>query len=1048
MISLIDNDNQFLFMKIKRIILEKARRVIVATCIMLLSVTMAWAQKTVTGTVVDATGEPIIGANVLIQGTSQGVTTNIDGNFSLSAVPESAVLHITFIGYAAQDIAVKGQTNIQVTLTEEQDLLDEVVVIGYGVQKKRDLTGAITSIKPEDITIAPTSNAMEALQGKVAGLDITKTSGQAGSGVNLQLRGNRSITADGAPLFLIDGLPGDYSTLNPNDIESIEVLKDASSTAIYGSRGANGIIIITTKNAKENKSQVNFNSYLGINGWSSTPRMLNASEYVAAKRKAQETAGTFVSEETMLRNISDATYEAYLRGESIDWADELLHTGITQNYSLSVSGGTDRVKSYLSLNFSDEKGQYSNDDYKVYSTNARLDMKINKMVSIGANVQGSYVHRNKPFAKLGDTVAKSPIGSTTDDDGEYVTFINGDTQYINPLINNRSNYRNLNQDFKFYLNPYIRITPMKGLTWESRVNTTLAYTKSNTFTGAGSFNYYKDGGNVQLNTNASISNSRSYNYKWENIVTWNHTFNKDHDLTITAVQSWGHDRREGSVSSGTGILNNKFLWHNLNSAETTTSSSSYSMKKEMAFVGRVNYSYKGTYLLSAMVRREASSVLAPGHRWNSFPGASIGWRISDESFMEQSEDWLDNLKLRVSYGETGQAGINPYQSSTQLEQSHYTFGGEYLTTYNYESIVTNEALTWERNKSWNIGIDANFLRNRINLNVDYYITNTSGVIWNKNMPVTMGSYSATKQYSKYVNLAETYNSGVEVSLNTINFTKKAFQWSSTFTYSFNHEEIKKLTGDNDLVINGSRAYQVDKAINSFYGFKTNGIWQENEAEEAAIFGRKVGDIRISVPGLTRHKESEGSIYYTDQNGKRYDKEHTWSIGANTTNQQVLGHNSPDWSLGFKNDFTFQYKEHAFDLSFYMYMRWGQMIEYKMLTNYDTTVGRNFAASYLDHIGSYFPALNSENPTTNISEFSSLAFVDGSFFKVKNVTLGYTLPKSLLKKAHIEKCRFYSTITNPLVVAKSDLLEDYDPEMNGGSDYPLTKQLVFGINLTF
>ncbi|MCR5395813.1 MAG: TonB-dependent receptor, partial [Bacteroidales bacterium] len=1009
--------------------------------ILCLCCTSLWAQKTVTGTVIDNIGEPVIGANVVINGTTQGVTTDIDGNFSITNVPENATLHISFIGYAPQDVAVKGQSKLNITLSEERDMLDEVVVVGYGVQKKRDLTGAITSIKSQDITLNPSNNPMEALQGKVAGLDITKSSGQAGSGVNIQLRGTRSLDASGTPKFIIDGLPGDYATLNPNDIESIEVLKDASSTAIYGSSGANGVVIITTKSAKEGKAQVNFNAYLGINGWSTTPRMMNATEYVAAKRKAQETAGTFISEENMLRNINDATYTAYMNGESIDWADELLETGITQNYSLSVSGGSERIKGYLSLNFSDEKGQYSDDDYKVYSTNSRLDIKVNKMISIGTNIQGSYVHRNKPFAKLGDVVAQSPIGSTHDENGNVVTYICDDTSYINPLINNKSNYRNQQQDLKLFINPYIRITPLKGLSFESRVNTLLTYSKSNSFTGIGSYNYYRNGGDVLLNTSASISNTRKYGYTWENILTYNTTIAQDHDVTLTAVHSYQHGRKEGSVSSGTGITENKFMWHNIGNANTTSSSSSYSMSKSRAVIARANYSYKGRYMFSASVRFDGDSRLAEDHKWATFPGVSAGWRVSDEDFMSSAEDWLDNLKVRLSYGETGTANISPYQSLTGLEQSHYTFGGEYYTTYNYQKSVPNNVLTWERSKSWDLGFDFNVLHNRINLELDLYNTRTEGIIWGKNMPVTMGSYNSSTQYLMYVNLAESLNRGVEMSLNTQNFATKDFSWSSTITYAFNHEEITKLTGtDNDLVVNGSKAYKVGEAINSFYGFKTNGIWSEADAEEAAIFGRKAGDIRISVPGLTRHTDSNG-VYYTDAEGTRYDATNTWAIGANTVNQQVLGHNSPDWSLGFKNNFTYKW----FDLSIYMYMRWGQMIEYNMLTNYDTTVGRNFAASYLSHIGSYFPALNSDVPTTNMTEFSSLAFVDGSFFKIKNITLGYTLPKSIIKKAHIEKCRFYGTITNPLVVAKSDLLEDYDPEMNGGSDYPLTKQLVFGIN---
>lgn len=997
------------------------------------------------GNVVDEFGEPMIGVTVKVKGSIEATITDLDGNFTIKAAP-NATLELSYVGYVTQ--AVKANSAQKVQMKPDSQMMDEVVVVGYGTQKKRDLTGAITSVKNEDITLNPGTNPMEALQGKVAGLDITKSSGQAGSGVSMQLRGNRSLEASGNPLFIIDGMPGDYATLNPNDIESIEVLKDASSTAIYGSAGANGVVIITTKQGKEGKLSVNFNAYLGINGWSTSPKMMNANEFVDAMRTAHKAAGDYVDDESMFGTARANEYSAYLAGKSINWTDELLRTGVTQNYSVSVSGGTEKVKAYMSMNFSDEQGQYRSDDYKVYSTNARLEFKASKYITVGTNIQGSYVHKNNPFAKLGDIVAKTPIGDVYDADGNYVDFINDDTKYINPLINNNSNFRSQNQNFKLYVNPYIRITPFSGLTWESRVNGTLTYSKANRFTGKGSFNYYNNGADWKQNTDASITNNRSYNYKWENIVTWTHTFGSSHDVTLTGVQSWNHNRSEGAVSSGTGISDNNYLWHNIGKAESTTASSSYSMQKGQAYIIRGNYSYMGKYLFSASMRWDGDSRLADGHRWSSFPAASAGWRISDESFMENTKSWLDNLKIRVSYGETGTAGISAYQSASSLDQGHYTLGGDYLTSYNYTQTVANHSLTWERSKSWDFGLDAGVLNGRVNFTLDYYITKTDGVIWGKKLPVTNGAYNYSSQYDTKVNLAETKNHGLELGINTRNIVKKNFTWSSGLTFAWNKEKIEKLAGtENDYVIQGNKIYQVGYAINSFYGFKTDGIWQEDQAAEAAVFGKKPGDIRIQIPGLVRHTEG-GNIYYTgvdaDGNEQKYDANNPWVIAANTLNQQVLGHNSPDWSLGFKNDFYYK----GFDLSIYMYMRWGQMISYNMLTNYDPEANTNFAADYLNHIGSYFPVLNSNNPRSNMTEFSSLAFVDGSFFKVKNITLGYTFPKNWLKVAGIEKLRLYATITNPLILTKSDLLKDYDPEMNGATDYPLTKQLVFGVNLTF
>ena len=350
----------------------------------------------------------------------------------------------------------------------------------------------------------------------------------------MQLRGNRSLTASGNPMFIIDGMPGDYATLNPNDIESIEVLKDASSTAVYGSSGANGVVIITTKGGKEGKLTANFNAFFGINSWSTMPEVRQGETYMEGLRTAHKNAGTYVDDANMFTN--PAYYEAYQNGKYIDWVDELLHTGTVQNYSLSVSGGTKNTKAYMSMNFSDENGQYNDDNYKLYSTNIRIDHTINKWFTTGISIQASYVHQNKPFAKIQDGMTAIPYGEIYDENGNVNPYpIEGDAGYLNLLMNNKSNWRNQSQNTKLYVNPYIKITPIKGLTWESRVNGTLTYSRSNSFQGDGSYNFYKAGGNVETDTNAKITQNRSYNYKWENIVTYNFNIAKIHEFTLTGV---------------------------------------------------------------------------------------------------------------------------------------------------------------------------------------------------------------------------------------------------------------------------------------------------------------------------------------------------------------------------------------------------------------------------------------------------------------------------------------------------------------------------------
>ena len=437
--------------------------------------------RNVTGQIVDELGEPMIGVTIKVKDSKTAAITDFDGNFTIAAQP-SDVLEISYIGY--KPLSVKAnKTTLSLKMEPDNTGLEEVVVIGYGVQKKRDLTGAISSVKSEDITISPMPNPVEALQGKVAGLDITRSSGQAGASSTMQLRGTRSLEASGDPLVLIDGMAGDLTTLNANDIESIEVLKDAASTAVYGSAGANGIIIVTTKSGKEGRVKVNLNSYIGINGWSTVPKMHDANAYFNIKKQAQIAGNTYTTDEMVL---GEEVYAAYMNGETIDWADELLKTGVTQNYSLSVSGGSEKTKAYMSMNFSGEDGQYDNDNYRIYSTNMKIDHKINKILSVGMNLQGSYTHKNTAYAKLETLLRTSPIGSLYDEEGNVNPYpVVGDNKTVNLLVNNHGTYRNNNQNTKIYLNPYIRINPLKGLSFESRLQVSLSYSKTDRCNGIG-----------------------------------------------------------------------------------------------------------------------------------------------------------------------------------------------------------------------------------------------------------------------------------------------------------------------------------------------------------------------------------------------------------------------------------------------------------------------------------------------------------------------------------------------------------------------------------
>lgn len=1016
--------------------------------------------QTVTGIVVDEFGEAMIGVSILVERSTTGTITDFEGRFSLKA-PANATLIVSYIGYQTKRVKVASQRDLHIALSPDQKLLDEVVVVGYGTVKKRDLTGAVSSVKSDIIKLTPAINPMEALQGRVAGLDIIRDSGEAGTGTTMQLRGNRSITASGTPLVIIDGMPGDYETLNPNDIESIDILKDASSTAVYGSEGSNGVIIITTKKGEVGKLRVNFDAYLGYNGWSTLPKMTSPEQIVYTSYLARQEAGVMGDDDDWQTRVNE---EALERGEIIDWVDALMDDGWIQNYSLSFSGGTEKTQAYFSLNVSDEKGQYHNDDYKVYSSTIRINHKVNKWFSGGLHAQLSYKDRERTYSKLDKALRASPFGTLYKEDGTLNEYpVTGDNTQVNLLLNqDRSVYRNNPSSMNVYVQPYIRITPIKGLTLESRLSTKWSYSTTNEYIGYGSYQFYDAAGTGAVNetdktkladyTSASIENSRNKSYTWENILTYNFKLGDYHEFTLTGVTSWSDSETEKSKSEAVGITSNTYYWTNLEAATGTKSvESSYSMQKRMGYVGRLNYSYLGRYLFSASIRYDGDSRLAKDVRWDTFPAFSAGWRISDERFMESTRGWLNNLKIRVGYGETGGAGIDAYDSWSILSQGIIGLGSEQITSYSYPQNLSNAALTWERSKNTNIGIDASFLDNRIELTADYYVTNTEGVIWEQNLPITSGGYTASEYFTINRNIAETRNKGLELTLTGRPVMTRDFNWTSTLTYFKNSEKVTSLgEGAAEFITNGDYTLSVGSPIHSYRAFDIVGVWQYGEEDDAAAFGKKPGDLKVNVPNMRKVSDGVWEKTYEQEDGtwatNTYDTENPYAVSAD--DKTMIGHNSPDWSLGFQNTFTWK----DFDLSIYMYLRHGQMIYYDPITWYSSSGGSSWPAHFnywtSTNPSNDFPALDSSRNWKDDEYYTSLAYVDGSFFKIKNITLGYTMPKRLCSKIGLASLRVYGTITNPYVKAFNHLLKDYDPEMGGDLDFPLTKQLVLGLSLSF
>jgi TonB-linked SusC/RagA family outer membrane protein len=1043
----------------------------------LVSFTSIAQQRTVTGKVThQQTNEPIQGATVNVKGTDRSTLTAPDGSFSISVPNNKAVLVFSYIGFASREMGAGQSGNFTVAMTPGTNNLDEVVVVGYGTTKRRDLTGSVASVKSEDIILRPGPNPMEALQGRVAGLDITRTSGQPGAGVNIQLRGTRSFTASGTPLFIINGLPGDYATLNPYDIESIEVLKDASSTAVYGSAGANGVILITTKSGKAGKLSIDFNTFYGYNGWSTTPKTRTGAAYLQTKRDAfryrwDATASKWTTTGALWQSPADdeaifgtQRYATFQKGEFVDWADIFLQkNAATQNYSLGVSGGNDRTKGYISFNYTNEKGQYRGDDYKLFTTSMRIDHKVKQWITIGSNLQASYVDRDKAQDKLENAIVTDPLVRPYKEDGTLNPDL-GNNVYNLLLDYQPGVYRNVDNNTKLFVNPYVEIKPFRGLTFLSRAGAQLNYSNTYRFDGIGSVNYTYQG---QI-ARGQINQNRFQGYQWENILTYNHKF-KDHDFTFTGVSSWYYNQNTNTEMSQSRIPNNNFAWYNFrNDPQNTIALSSYNMSKTLGLMGRINYSYLGKYLFSASVRRDGASVLYETNRWDNFPAAAVGWRISDEGFMAGTKAWLNNLKLRATWGITGTAKIDPYSSVSVVENRDMSLGGVTQPIFRSSRNITNPELGWEKSNSTNVGLDATLFKNRIDIALDYYVTKTDGVIYSVMSPVIYGTYSPGTQYQTNINVAATKNRGFELSLNSRNVVTRDFEWTSSLAFGRNKEEILKLTtGVANNIVNGNYVLTLGQPVNSFRNYKLDGVWQIGEEADAAVFSRRPGDLKVNVPGMTRVAEgifvkeaADGTKTYYYNNLSEAQKYNSALTALNVrysysnADFQILGANTPRWSLGVQNGFKYK----SLDLTVYAYLRWGQMINYVMPGWYQPqafatnaspsrTIPEHFNYWTPENPSNDFPVMDYLSPS-GAAGFSGLSYVDGSFFKIKNITLGYTLPTSATRRIAIQRLRLYATITNPLVMAKNHLLQQYDPEQNGALDYPLTRQAVVGLNVTF
>ena len=989
-------------------------RMMVCLIGMLLPMCMFAQQITVQGVVKDQTGETVIGASVMEKGTTNGTITGIDGDFSLNMSPNGTLV-VSFVGYKTQEVQVKGQKQLQVVLSEDAEMLDEVVVIGYGTMKKSDLTGAVSSIGNKDIKDSPVSNLGQAIQGKISGVQIVDA-GKPGDNVSIKIRGLGSIN-NCDPLVVIDGVPTDLglSSLNMADVERLDVLKDASATAIYGSRGANGVVMITTKRGTEGKGKLAVSANYSFQNATNVPSLLNAAQYAELSNDMMVNSG---------RNPNPEWANPSELGAGTDWMDELLRTGVMQNYTVSYSGGNEKSHYYVSGGFLDQSGIVKSVNYRRFTFQSNSDAQVLKWLKFSNNITFSADTKKSGSYNIGDALKALPIYPVKNEDGSW-SGPDGNSEWYgstrNPIGPTELN-KSQTDGYNFLANLTAELTFTKWLKFKSTFGYDAKFWFIDNFTPK-----YNWKPTPTEETSRYKSDNKSFTYLWDNYFLFDHTFAEKHRVGLMAGMS-----AQWNTNDYLNAQKNVFMFDNVhemdNGEEMYAIGGNETEWALLSYMARVNYSYEDRYLLTATIRRDGSSRFGKKHRWGTFPSVSVAWRASQEKWFPKN-DYINDLKVRAGYGVTGsQASVGNYSYLASYNTSVYPFG---ISSGNQTALVSstlaNPYIHWEEVAQTNIGFDASLFNSRVMFSFDAYLKETRDMLVKASIPITSGFEDTT---TTYTNAGKVRNQGIEMSLHTINLTGE-LGWETNLTATYNKNKIKDLNSDVPYYINQINNSYVtmltkDYPINVFYGYVTDGIFQnQSEVNTHAVQpGAEPGDIRF------RDLNNDGVI--------------------NDSDRTVIGNPNPSWLFSMNNSLSYK----GFELSVFLQGIAGNKI-YKA-NNIDNT---GMAAAYNqttdvlkrwqgEGTSNSMPRAVFGDPNQN-TRVSDRFVENGSYLRLKNITLSYTFPKQWLQKAQIENARLSLSCEN---VATITGYSGFDPEVGiNGIDqnrYPISRTFSLGLNFNF
>ena len=994
-----------------------AKSTLLLNSLFLIAMTTYGQATSIKGTIRDAsTGKTISNITVKVKGSSVSTQTNTVGSFTIQANPGNTLI-ISSVGYQEKEVIVPQGGVVDVTLVPFENVLDELVVVGYGTQKRSDVTGSVASVPKDRLSKIPVTNVMQAIQGAVSNVTVSQASSIPGDAPSVQVRGKNSINATSEPYLVVDGIPlsrtdGSINDINPNDIESVEILKDPSAVAIYGVNGSNGVILITTKRGTSGTPRIRYSGYGGVENVAHILKPVSGEELLKRYAEYARINNGTLYNGGPVRNQFE--FDNYTNGVTTDWLDAVMQTGVIQNHNVSLSGGSENAKYFVSGDYLDQKGVLLGYNYKRYSFRTNTDFKPTKYLSVGTSSFIVAHNKDGGRASLLQAAAMSPYAKMYNDDGSLTQFpMYSEQLWTNPLLPTTLNPER--RQFNISLNGYADLNfgelykPLVGLKYKLNAGYSYVPVRNNEYEGESVYNFAGMG---------RITNSESQSYTLENILTYTKDFGKHH-IDFTGLYASKSKYWQQAIATGEVFPNDALEWGNLGAATTQKVSSQADLYRSISQMGRINYSYDSRYLFTATVRRDGASVFSKNSKYGVFPSFAAAWNIHNESFMSGVKDVVDNLKWRISYGISGNEAIGIYQTLSLMDASTIALNGLSNTALNIRTRMGNDNLEWEKTKGLNTGIDFGLFKNRLSGSIDVYKTNSYDMLLLQRLPRLTGFAEV------FSNLGKVSNTGIDLTLNTKNIVKNDFNWSTTLVYSRNKNKIVEVYGDGKEDL-GNRWF-IGHPLGVIYDFTKVGIWQEDEIKAGANKGWD-------------ERAEGGSVKLADLNGDGL---------INEDDRSVLGQTAPKWTAGLTN--TFGYK--AFTLNVFINTVQGALRNNPQIGSAADEMGRKSTPAELG----YWTPENKSNEWRSLSNRSNVYGYgfpsNASFTRLKDVTLSYNMPQHTFNKLGINGATIYVSGRN--LYTWTNWI-GWDPEArditrgsaNDNLNYPMVRTYVLGFNLTF